>query len=120
MYKNIYSILFILTVMQFGCTSKSDLIGKYYNKSNHTVKLILYNNETYELVENDQVFNKGKWSFENEEGYNHVKLFNWKDLPNFNLTGCKDKCYYVEVTYYGKELIFNSDDYSINFIKIDL
>ena len=119
MSSKIYLIILILSLIQFGCTGKDDLIGKYYNKSNQSVKLILYNNETYELVENGKVFNKGNWSFENEEGYNHVKLLNWRDLSNFNLSGCKDNCYYMEVTFSNNELIFNPDDYSINFIKTD-
>jgi hypothetical protein len=77
------------------------------------VVLVLKENNTYEYVANGKVFNSGNWDFENN-GWLQISFHKWKDLPSFELHGCKTTCLVI-VTYDDGELIFQPDDASFNF-----
>lgn len=106
----------LISLFQVSCTSKDDIVGRYENKSNRSVNLILGSDNSYELIYFDKVFNKGSWSFRNKNGYVHVSFSGWRDLPNFNISDCERACVYT-VILSGSELVFNPDNYNVNFVK---
>jgi hypothetical protein len=108
-------VAIVLTFLVFSCASTTDFVGSYENKSDPAVVLVLKNDYTYQYFNNGKLYNAGTWDYENK-GWLKIAFKSWKDLPPFDLLNWEKECFAI-VTYDDGELIFQPDDYTVNFKK---
>lgn len=115
MERAIKTVCVYLLILLYSCSSKNDVIGIYKNKKYPSASINIRKDGFYEYADNGKIFNTGKWQYK-DEGWIMIDFYDWRDLPDFNLIGCKKYCY-ARIIYDSGELMFKSDNHLLSFKK---